>query len=182
MKINTNTRKHSSSIIPRLIIALLAISILAVAGLYFLKLGPFKQKTSSQPTPPTPTQIAEQKKVETQDKKDLIDQTKNQTLPGETVPTPTSPDTIHIETSQQPGIVTVATKLTGYSAGSCALTITNGTKVVTKTADIIYQPEFSTCAGFSITISDVGIGKWSLSLTVTPSGGAPITKTTEINV
>lgn len=72
--------------------------------------------------------------------------------------------------------VTVFTKLTSYSNGSCQLTVTNGSKSHSQTAAVIYQPEFSSCAGFSVPIDAVGKGTWTIQLTAT-SGGTSETKT-----
>lgn len=65
--------------------------------------------------------------------------------------------------------VTVFTKLNSNTQGSCALTITNGSKTSTHTVNIIYQPEFSTCAGFSVPISELGAGIWNINLAVNSS-------------
>lgn len=62
------------------------------------------------------------------------------------------------------GTVTIFTKLDSETSGKCQLTVQNGAKTVTKSADIIYQPEFSTCAGFSLPISGIGYGNWTISL------------------
>lgn len=62
------------------------------------------------------------------------------------------------------GTVTVLTKLTSNTEGTCVLTIKNGAKTVTKNAAIIFQPEFSTCEGYSIPISQLGSGNWSITL------------------
>jgi len=66
--------------------------------------------------------------------------------------------------------VTAFTKLPGYSSGSCKLTTTNGTRTNEQTANVIYQPEFSSCAGFSIPINELGKGLWNLNLSVTSNG------------
>ncbi|HSX27602.1 MAG TPA: hypothetical protein VLG25_02370 [Patescibacteria group bacterium] len=76
------------------------------------------------------------------------------------------------------GTVTVFTKLYNVSSGTCSLLVTNGYKQTTQTAEIIYQPEYSTCAGFSVPISKLGAGNWTIKLTVTHSDQ---TKTNSIN-
>ena len=75
--------------------------------------------------------------------------------------------------------VTIIVKLKeqGYSQGKCSLTVAANGKKVAQNADIIYQPEYSTCAGFSVPVSSVGGGQWTISLSVTPLNGKPITKT-----
>ncbi len=75
--------------------------------------------------------------------------------------------------------VVVSTELVGYSDGSCELTVTNGTSHTSQTAQVIYAPNFSTCAGFTVPVSSLGAGTWNISLAVT-SGG--ITNTKSLNV
>jgi hypothetical protein len=65
------------------------------------------------------------------------------------------------------GSVTVFTKLYGYSAGTCRLEVTNGQATQTQTAEIIYQSQFSTCAGFSVPSDKLGAGTWDIKLTAT---------------
>ena len=71
--------------------------------------------------------------------------------------------------------VTVFTKLTGVSNGTCSLSVQNGSSSYLNSADIIYQTEYSTCAGFSVPIEKLGSGTWNISLTVT-SGGQSYSK------
>jgi len=95
---------------------------------------------------------------------------------GGTYTTPTSSDNITVTaTKSGSDQVVVSTKLAGYSDGSCSLHVSNGNKVNDQTAQVIYAPNFSTCAGFSVPISQLGSGTWSISLTVT-SGGVTTTK------
>lgn len=72
--------------------------------------------------------------------------------------------------------VVVLTKLTSIGSGTCELIVTNGSKQVTQTAEIIYQPEYSSCAGFTVAKSSLGSGSWVLKLTIT-SGGESTTET-----
>jgi hypothetical protein len=64
------------------------------------------------------------------------------------------------------GTITVFTKLYGYTSGSCELKISNGGESYQQTAEIVYQPEYSSCAGFSIPISELGPGEWNITLTL----------------
>lgn len=91
---------------------------------------------------------------------------------------PTSSDSIAISAEKtNTDTVTVYTKLYGFPGGVCELSVANGTKQYSKTVDIIYQPEYSTCAGFSIPFSALGSGLWQITLKATPSSGEPLTKT-----
>lgn len=71
--------------------------------------------------------------------------------------------------------VVITTKLVGYSDGTCSLTVTNGTRVNSQNADVIYAPSYSTCAGFTVPISDLGVGDWNIELSIT-SGGQSTSK------
>ena len=94
---------------------------------------------------------------------------------------PTDPDNITITPSQANGQVTVTTRLEGYSDGTCTLTSTNGGKTDTRTAQVIFQAQFSTCAGFSIPTSTLGTGTWNFNLSVT-AGGNTTTQTASLEV
>lgn len=66
--------------------------------------------------------------------------------------------------------VTVFTKLYDFSSGTCSLTVTNGGNSKTQTAAVFYQPEYSSCAGFSVPISGLGTGTWNINLKVDSNG------------
>ena len=124
---------------------------------------------------PTPTQgpTAEQKQQEADAnadaKKQLLEEKAK--TDGSTVPSTNSNKSIDLSAKQETNnTVTVFTKLPGYSDGSCELTTTNGVKTYNQSAKVIYQAEFSSCAGFSIPISVLGKGSWSISLAVTSNG------------
>lgn len=95
---------------------------------------------------------------------------------------PNSPSNITL-TPKQPSSdqVVISTKLSGYSDGTCSLAINNGSKHTTLTADVIYAPDFSTCAGFTLAPSTLGNGVWQFSLTVT-SGGVSTTQSSSLDV
>lgn len=85
--------------------------------------------------------------------------------------TPSSSDSITISASQPTSSeVVVSTKLSGYSDGTCNLTIKNGSSTINKSAQVFYQPEFSTCAGFTIEKAELGSGTWAITLSVVSSG------------
>ena len=80
------------------------------------------------------------------------------------------------------GSVTIFTMLYGYSGGSCSLTVTNGSSSSNQTAKIIYAPNYSSCAGFSVpSTSGLGAGEWIISLKV-DSNGTSSTKTFSFQV
>ena len=120
---------------------------------------------------PTDEQRQQEAKAAANTKKQLIDSQKDG--PGSNTPASdsTQSSTVDLSAKQESNnTVTVFTKLAGYSSGSCVLVLTNGSKSTTQTAAIIYQPEFSSCAGFSVPIDLLGKGDWSLTLTVTSNG------------
>ena len=94
---------------------------------------------------------------------------------------PEDPANIQISARQENGSVTISSKLIGYSDGDCSLMVTNGPQSVTRSAAVLYASQFSTCAGFTIPVSDVGAGSWSIKLSVT-SGGQTIDKLTSLEV
>lgn len=77
--------------------------------------------------------------------------------------------------------VTVYTKLKDIPNGTCSLKTTNDVSSVNQSAVVIYQPEYSTCAGFSVPIDKLGNGTWSITLTV-DSSGKQYTKTITLSV
>lgn len=133
---------------------------------------------------PNAAQKAEQKKSEEQAKKDFLEtdnpdsqKEKDADTSSNAPVVPLSPDTIELSAQKtSSNEVTIFTKLQGYSAGSCELTIKKGDKTVSKTAPIIYQDNYSICAGFTVMISDLGSGKWDILLGAKPSGGEIINK------
>jgi len=78
------------------------------------------------------------------------------------------------------GTVTILTNLGSIASGNCTLTITNGDKNISKTAPVIYQEVYSSCAGFSISSVDklaLGTGNWEVTLSVAVNTNTYNTKT-----
>lgn len=100
-----------------------------------------------------------------------------------TSPSNTLVGKIDISASQEDdGSVIVSTKLYNISSGTCSLVVSNGTKSWSKIVSVIYQPEFSTCAGFIVpTSSGLGPGSWSIVLDVVENN-IKSSKTTAIEV
>jgi len=112
-------------------------------------------------------------------------QQKRQAIENPDASTPVAPptnDSISFSTQQlSNGTVTVFTNLGSVPNGSCELDVSNGSKTTSQTADVIYQTQYSTCAGFSVPISSVGTGNWTLTLKVT-SGNTTASKTLSVEV
>lgn len=86
---------------------------------------------------------------------------------GDDEPAPTASPTVELTAKEESDdTITIFTKLTNVPTGSCILTIRNNSQQTTQTAPVIYQPEYSTCAGFSISKSSLGPGKWQINLAV----------------
>lgn len=49
--------------------------------------------------------------------------------------------------------------------GSCTLTLTQGAKSVTKSAEIQSLPSSATCKGFDVPVSELSAGKWQITVT-----------------
>lgn len=94
---------------------------------------------------------------------------------------PTNNDGITITPSTSGDTVVITTKLVGYSDGTCTLDVTNGAKTNTQTANVIYAPNYSTCAGFTVPKSSLGSGNWNIALSVL-SGGNTTSKTVTYEV
>ena len=95
---------------------------------------------------------------------------------------PTSDKGITLTASQaNPSEETITTKLTGYSDGTCNLTVSSNGKSTTQTAPVMFEKEFSTCAGFTVPTSSVGSGTWNVKLEVL-SGGNTTAKTISTEV
>lgn len=53
------------------------------------------------------------------------------------------------------------------SSGSCQLTLTSGTKTVTRESGIVPNPSSASCEGFDVPTSELGSGNWSITITIT---------------
>lgn len=135
-------------------------------------------KTPTGSSVPTAAEKKEQNRTEQEDKKDFIE------TPDSVAQTPE-------EAAQSAGIdlaarkesnntVTILTKLYKVSDGTCTLTLTNGSKTYSESAKVIYQPDFSTCAGFNVPKDKLGSGEWTIELSVV--GNVSVTKTITFEV
>lgn len=156
-------RKKSKKIILISISAIVAVLICgAAAYAYWLQTEPGKKKQTE----------AAQQAEDTKNKKDFVENTEKQS-PDTTPPkVPDNPNNISIQAKDEAnGTVTILTKLTNYSDGQCSLKISNGTKQYSADVNVIFQPEYSTCAGFSVPKSQLGSGTWDIRLVVSSKGG-----------
>jgi hypothetical protein len=177
---NSKTKKVKSPASNRIKYGLLALFVVAVSFGAFRFYSHYRNKgIADNPSGPTAEQIQQASELDADNKQDFIE---NNTDDGEVVSTPSQPADSSIELSarkEADSTVTVTTKLPGVAAGTCTLEITNGTKSASKSAPVIYQPEFSTCAGFSIPVSEVGSGTWAITLKL---AGTDISKSISLEV
>ncbi len=146
--------------------------LLAVAVLFTLleltHVIDFVHRAKAPITDPAAIEQQSAAKVESDKKKDLIEHpTSTSGSPG---PSPTTMTIDLSARSESNGTITVLTKLFGVSNGSCSLDINNNGKHSRQTVDVIYQSEYSSCAGFSVPVSDIGSGDWTITLTVNSNG------------
>jgi hypothetical protein len=180
MKIN-NSNNNKGRRLKYSLIALAVILVIGASIVYWLKVTSPPQDTTTKG--PTPEQQKEMKAVDDANKKAFAESTKGVDNPGVAVPIPTTPDTIELTANKtNDTTVTVFTKLKNYASGTCELTITNGTRTHTASAQILYQPEYSTCAGFSVPVSQLGSGNWVVKLIATPTGGEPVSQAINLEV
>lgn len=53
------------------------------------------------------------------------------------------------------------------STGTCRLTLSKGSKTVTRDSGIAQNPSSSTCQGFDVSTAELGSGKWNITITIT---------------
>lgn len=134
-----------------------------------------KKQPSSKPTTAFDTSTPEEKQQDAAtnaaNKQRVADNSDNS--PGQT----STPTSIDLSAKQEANsTVTIFTKLYGYGGGTCNLLISKGSATFNQTAPVIYSPEYSTCAGFSVPIPSLGSGDWTIKLDVI-SNGLTSTKT-----
>lgn len=123
-------------------------------------------------------QQQEEKKVNSEKKRSLIEEK----TPQAVEPPKATNNAIVLNASQEATTVTVLTRLSGISSGTCTIKITNNEKNYQSSAPVIYQPEFSSCAGFSIKTDALGPGKWTIDLSVAVASGETLTKSIDFEV
>lgn len=164
-------KKHSQK--KRLAIVIVAI----ILGLAAAGAGAYAIVSNSQNTPSnntdsqsdnTPNDSPATEDSASQDKQDFLDAESNT---DEEKPSQEQSSSISLSARSQGNTVIVTTKLNGVPSGECNLTVTSGGESISRSADVIYNAEYSTCAGFTISKSDLPAGTWTLDLSVDqPSG------------
>ena len=114
------------------------------------------QKTPEEPETPEPTETStEDPKKQTQN--EGSDPNSSKTLTGALTRADVTNNKLIIR-------VNIDQYLSG---GSCALTLTSGSKTYTDVANITDAASTSTCAGFDIPVEKLSSGSWSISIKIT---------------
>ncbi len=174
------------------------LTVIISIGIALVAAGGYGAYIATRPAPlpplsdePTPTQKQTQHKTDAATKESFLDNntdhnttnakdtSQQRTTQAQPAPVPASAKHIDLSAEQSGETVVVTTKLReqGFSSGQCVLTVTSGGQRSEQHAAIIYQPEYSTCAGFSLPARSLPKGTWHISLAVTPLGGKALTKT-----
>ena len=160
---------------------LLTLAVLIIIFGGFKLYGHYRNKPASSTVDQTNAQIKSAADVDAQNKKTYIENNNNKADDSSHPTTPNPSSEISLSAKQEAnGSVTVTTKLPSVSSGTCTLSEINGTKTSSQSAPIIYQPEFSTCAGFSIPQSTLGSGIWKIDLKLSGSSTASASTTIEV--
>lgn len=171
MKIN-NIKPQSTG--KKIILTVLLVGVgglITVGALEWFNVTNFFLAKPYQAGGPTTDEVKQRERHEAEQKKKFIeDKTVDNAQPA---PVPGSSDAIELTTERTSNNeLTVFTQLKGYASGGCELKVTNGSKAHSENAAIIYQPEYSVCAGFSVPVSKLGTGTWAITLIVTGSDGS----------
>ena len=174
------------------------LTVIISIGIALVAAGGYGAYIATRPAPlpilsdePTPSQKQTQHKTDAATKESFLDNntdhnttntkdtSQQRTSQAQPAPVPASAKHIELSAEQSGETVIVTTKLReqGFSSGQCVLTVTSGGQRSEQHAAIIYQPEYSTCAGFSLPARSLPKGTWHISLAVTPLGGKALTKT-----
>jgi|JI10StandDraft_1071094.scaffolds.fasta_scaffold286157_2 cytoskeletal protein RodZ len=166
----------------------LGIALLCVfcAGLVILALEKTKT-TDIIKMPKTTVETAAEKQNQTESKE--ANAAKEAFLDNTVAPTTNQPQsdanpagTLTITAEQEGSNVNILSKITGVPSGECTLQIQNGAVATTQKAQLIYQPEFSSCAGYSIPRNVLGAGRWQITVTVTNPSGINLSQAQSLEV
>jgi len=169
-------QNHKNKISKKVVLIVVVILLIAagIAGYYYLQ---FSKNNTSPNT--TGTQDTTEKKVndinlnnptneQVQAGKDTKKDTVNNSTPDTPTPSESSFNATITAANQNGSLLQVRTLIDTLSTkGTCELTLSQGSKVVVKTADIQASANSSTCKGFDVPVSELSSGDWKLSLKVT---------------
>jgi hypothetical protein len=158
-------RKRRTLIIGIIVACLLLVGILEAFGVIHVLPGGNVARSG-----PTAEEKAKEDRINADQKQAFIE---DNAKAGDTTTTPQPPAAPEVEVTAQTeanDTVTIFTKLTSVSAGTCTVTITNGGRQFSQTANVVYQSQYSICAGFSVPVSKLGKGTWNITLNAVNNG------------
>lgn len=144
--------------------------------------NPFVKSDTETPSGPTKEQKEQEMKSSTQSKGEYLDSSYNNSTAEKTNTGTPSNHSLEITASQQGQTIVVLTKIYGINSGTCVLTVSNSGRTFSQKADVVYQPEYSSCAGFGVPVSSVGTGNWSISLQLNDPGHNTTSQQTTLEV
>lgn len=161
-----------------LLLVIAAGVILLVIGIGFF----IKSKESAKATKPTISEQSEEINLLPPTKEEIaaVDEAKindGQTPSGGSVPAKGNPPAnnapVSIVSAKQDGSgnLIVITELAGSSWKNCSLTVVNTERTFTINVSAFYQPQSSSCSGYSINKSELASGATTLSLKATKIDG-----------
>lgn len=87
--------------------------------------------------------------------------------------------TLNLEVKVKADQTVFLAKIGNISRGTCHLEIKGNGRTIKRSADVVFTPDFSSCAGFSIPKSELNRGRWTASLSVdSPTHESDPTSTT----
>ena len=165
-KSHTSNKKR----IVLLVVALLAIAGIAFAAWYSITSSNDDSRQSERG--PTAEEQKQSDESDAAQKQEFLDnETKQGSEDTEQKPELPSSKDITLTARTDGNNVIITTKLATVPSGTCTLTITGGATPVTQQASVIYNTEYSTCAGFSVNKNAVNAPSWNIALSVDTGSG-----------
>lgn len=79
--------------------------------------------------------------------------------------------------------LSVSAQVSGTTSGTCNLTVTKGSAVITKTAPVGYQVSYYICQGFDVPTSEFSQkGEWNVVVELVTASGSVKSETTKVNI
>lgn len=178
MKIQRTKNKNKKLLI--IVACITVIALLGSGGVYYY----LSQKDVPLAQSDTPPHITKQEAAANQEfhasqKQAFNDQAKESVAHNpkdqkyqETKPAPITEKDLSATIETTPTSVSIITKLGHTASGTCVLEAVNNTnnKSNKQNAQVIYQPEFSSCAGFTIPKESLGSGVWNIKISIKSEG------------
>lgn len=178
MKNITNSNRRLI-IVTGIAVALLA---LAAGGIILAKSLSNSDTTPiiSEPAPDRLTDEQSQAKKQLQESANDLPSKDGATAPSDA---DSSSASVDFDVSRNSGNVVTSVKITGITSGICTLRIISGGITYSFEANVLYQPGFSTCEGFSINPAEAGgPGNWAMTLSVSDESQDTIQTTKDYRV